>query len=815
LTQPNDTGGGPFGRAALIYRSAGWEGTLPLGVAPGKKYPPPGGWTGHGAPYPSGADVGAWIDTHGHRNIGIRMPAGVIGLDIDAGYGDKRGDVTLAELEARFGPLPPTWVSSARPAPSGIRFYRVPVELDGRPINWPGEAGKFIEIIQPGHRYAVVWPSTNPDAGGARYEWRHPGGLGEQMPPTPGELPHLPEAWLRGLALPYDRTEKADLGNAGLAAWWERLRPGDPCPVIHNVCTKAVDELRRPDSGARHETARDALRAIVGAGGAGHRGAREAVQGLALAFAEAVGAERGRSGEWERMLAGAVRLAATVNPVPAQMCNHDIPAAVSVAAPEGFTRPGTVSAGGGLAAAPNPAPVPGALTLPDEFWNSRDVLRRIRQAAHHKVRSGDVVFYGVLARLAAMAPHRLRADTGVGTPASLNLFAAIIGPSGSGKSSGVSVSRLIVKTPNDLDEVPLGSGEGIAEAYMGEALEGTGVMAKDGSEKQAKVRKQVRHNVLFHSDEGAGLNKLIERAGSTVGETLRTAWTGETIGQKNGRAETTRTVPAGSYSAGLVIGYQESTVLPMLDDHEAGTPQRFLYAWAIDASIPPVDAPAPWPGEMLSPFPADVPTDLPAPGGALVATAPLPARGVHDPITFAEAIRRELYVSEHAKATGTLPTDHPLRDPMRSQHNVLKVKVAALLALLDGRRNVTEEDWRLAQMVLDTSDAVRAYLQALAAEKARAAREAAIAVEAELEHHRAHARAVVAEVLDTTAETRVGVLIATWVHETGAMTLGEIRKRLASRDRSRAEAGVMSAMGAGWLVADGKRFAPGLSRPAG
>jgi len=219
---------GPFGRAAQLYRAAGWRGTLPIGRNPGEKFPPPGGWTGHGAPYPSNADIQDWMDNHpgtAALNIGLRAEPGTIGLDVDH-YGAKTGADTLAQLESRFGPLPPTWVSSARPAPSGIRWYRVPQELDGRPINWPGEVGPFIEIIQPGHRYAVVWPSTNPHAGNARYIWRWGDtdlSSGTALPRI-DELAELPEAWVRDLALPYDRVSKETLGSAKAAAWWDLLR---------------------------------------------------------------------------------------------------------------------------------------------------------------------------------------------------------------------------------------------------------------------------------------------------------------------------------------------------------------------------------------------------------------------------------------------------------------------------------------------------------------------------------------------------------------------------------------------------------------
>lgn len=366
-TQP-----GPFGRAAQIYRQAGWLGTIPLGREPGKKGPPLSGFTGHDGRYPDGGDIGTWLGSPlAAHNIGLRMPEGVIGLDIDAGYSKvengkevvKRGEVTLAELEAKWGPLPPTWVSSARPAPSGIRFYRVPTHLDGREINWPGEAGKFIEIIQPGHRYAVVWPSTNPDADGAEYAWRWPddGELIEHGPGVPlvRDLPPLPDTWVRGLALDYDRTQKADVGTGALGEWFAKIRDGDPCPNIHSVTARGVASLKAVD-GSRHETARDALAAIVRAAGDGHRGGSASVAALHAAFVEAVGESRANGGEWQRLLAGAVQLAITSNATPRSTCSHDIPEATGLRAdqlpPDFCTSPAvSLTLGGGSAPEPRNA----------------------------------------------------------------------------------------------------------------------------------------------------------------------------------------------------------------------------------------------------------------------------------------------------------------------------------------------------------------------------------------------------------------------------------------------------------------------------
>jgi len=202
---------------------------LPIGKQPGRKYPPPSTFTGHGKPDPSGADIEAWLDgPEADRNIGLRLPAGVLGLDVDA-YPGKRGGESLTALVAAHGPLPPTWITTARTdGVSGIRLFQVPTHIDGHEINWPGEAGKHIELIQHGHRYAVVWPSTNPEAGDATYEWRHvelPGHVIDiDGPPSVERLPWLPESWVRGLMLPYARTDKATLGSGDLAAYWDAIR---------------------------------------------------------------------------------------------------------------------------------------------------------------------------------------------------------------------------------------------------------------------------------------------------------------------------------------------------------------------------------------------------------------------------------------------------------------------------------------------------------------------------------------------------------------------------------------------------------------
>lgn len=820
---PDSTANDPYARAAQLYRSAGWHGVLPIGSTAGKKSPPPLGWTGHDAPMPSAADIAAWQETHADRNIGLRLPPGVIGLDVDQYAKDgeqKHGGDELCRLEIALGPLPPTWITSARTdGVSGIRLYRVPLGLDGVPINWPGEAAPNIEIIQTGHRYALVWPSVNPEAGGAQYRWSPPGHA-PLIPwtlndlPDPDALPALSETWVRGLAVPYARTEKADLAEPALFAWWEALRHGlmTDCPVVHKTYQQAVDDLKS-QAGARHENVRDAAAAIARYGAEGHKGVQIALTRLGEAFGEAVGPQRIASGEWSRLLSGALRLAATKANPPRQACGCS-PPALAPTSGLGALPVVPIAPAADIAL---PTPAAGALTLPEDFWAARESLQLIRQAAHSRVRSGDVVLYGVLARLAALAPHTLKAHT-LGAKSAINLFVAVVGASGGGKSSGLTVSRDLVKAdPADLEEFPLGSGEGVAEAYMGMVLQGTGEMKKDGAERTERVRKQVRHNVLLHADEGASLNKMLERTGSIVGETLRSAWSGERLGQKNGRDETTRSVPAGSYALGLVVGYQPETVMPLLADVAAGTPQRFLYCWAVDTAIPPRSARVMWPGELPSPFPPGTPTDQPPGGAAVFGNLPRVGGTLPELITYAEEIEAELYDRQFDRATDA--QSELLANPYHSQHDMMKVKVSGLLALLEQRRHVTYgpgSDWALAQTIIETSDRVQEYLLARGRDAAARARSASLHFEGEAEWHREHARTAVTAALTQTSERRVAAVVASMVHEGGPMTLGALRKRVTSRDRGLVEPGVAVAVAAGWLVlGDSGRAEPGPSRPAG
>jgi len=212
---------GPYAHAALLYYSRGWSDVFPVGTDkdPYAKSPVPKGVTGYDAGPIGWERIKAGTQQLcGRRNLGIRMPRQVIGLDVDE-YADHAGAETLAKAEADLGPLPQTYRNTARGrGDSGHRFYRTGM---GR-IAVPGAEeilekayGPNIEVLHYGRRYAVAWPSLNAAAGMAMYRWYGPDGLElDGPPPRVTDLPILPPAWQELITAPIG-SPAAQRGSGG------------------------------------------------------------------------------------------------------------------------------------------------------------------------------------------------------------------------------------------------------------------------------------------------------------------------------------------------------------------------------------------------------------------------------------------------------------------------------------------------------------------------------------------------------------------------------------------------------------------------
>lgn len=196
----------------------GYGGVLTGRVDPGRPNLPPHktpwhrGVTGYRGRDSEPRDIPALIENvarrmaFGHErgllNLGARVPTTLVGLDVDA-YAPKRGAATLTEQEDRLGPLPSTWVITARcyDTGSGIRLYRVPEGWTGAGMlpSADGTAGD-VELIQRHHRFITAPGSLHHT--GATYRLYHqstddkPRG---DVLPADADTPALPDAWLTGL----------------------------------------------------------------------------------------------------------------------------------------------------------------------------------------------------------------------------------------------------------------------------------------------------------------------------------------------------------------------------------------------------------------------------------------------------------------------------------------------------------------------------------------------------------------------------------------------------------------------------------------
>lgn len=451
-----------------------------------------------------------------------------------------------------------------------------------------------------------------------------------------------------------------------------------------------------------------------------------------------------------------------------------VEAARSLRTPSSRLRPANVSSNGEIEG-----------HLPEEFWSARPVLAHIRQAAHSRARSGDAYFGAVLARLAALTHPSIKLPALAGSVAPLSLFVAQVGKSGGGKSSTVSgASELLPYDGLEVaDNMPLGSGEGLIELYYDLVDE----IGNDG--KTRKVKKQTRWGAFVYLDEGQALAEMGSRKGSTLLPMLRTAWSGVVLGTSNASAETKRRLPPGSYTLGLVIAFQPSKAAELLADGAGGTPQRFEWVQDIDPTLPEEEVQ--WPGPL--------PWVHPSLRGYLSVTQPTI---IDVPRSIAEPIKKEARLITRGELQ---------REELNSHATLARLKVAGLLGVLDGRTNMTEDDWELAGIFQKVSHRVRANVMAAVEIEQRQKEDFAIARHVSRE-------GAVAEDQAQRAAHRMARAIGRHVHRAeceGGCNQRCVARSTASRDRAVAtvDDALERARELKWIKGDNGIILPGEARP--
>lgn len=305
----DNTNLGPYATAAWQYRAAGFMGIIPLGRGPAQKSPPPAGYTGWAGIDPSGPDVQAWVDgREGARNIGWHIPRGYVGVDVDAYHG---GAESLQKLEDKVGHvLPATWTSTSRGPGQPTRHHLFRATLpEGR--TWRDHPGDGIDSLHIGHRYAMVWPSVNPDFGMAEVCWYDPEGEVYEGWPDPAWFTELDPAWVEELSQEGTPLEGSGATDEETARALDTFRLAPACPRVTRHLAKELDRILKAREGVGSLHDPGALYPLVAYGLEGHAGVREALSAHQAAYVKARVDSRGESegasdADWWRQVRGAV-----------------------------------------------------------------------------------------------------------------------------------------------------------------------------------------------------------------------------------------------------------------------------------------------------------------------------------------------------------------------------------------------------------------------------------------------------------------------------------------------------------------------------
>lgn len=405
----------------------------------------------------------------------------------------------------------------------------------------------------------------------------------------------------------------------------------------------------------------------------------------------------------------------------------------------------------------NPLPAEASSGISDDdFWTARPILHHIRTAARASLTGPWAVLGVCLVDVVAATPPEVQLPGYVGGPASLNIFAGLVGPPGSGKGGATACARraLTITGPDGHNtrapQFPLGTGEGLVRIFAGDG-------GDDDAPPPARAVIDVPEIDMMEAQKG--------RQGSTLMPVLRQAWMGETLGFTNSERARRTALDAHTYRMCMIAGVQPLRAGVLLDDAAGGTPQRFMWMRVDDPTAPRHQEP--WPGAEVVRLPK-----IP-PGG----------REMGMPDAVAHAVRAARLEALH----GGLERQH-----LDGHALLAREKIAAALALLESRAEVNADDWKLAGHVMAVSDATRAEVEQIRNSSDRRNR-----------RQRAEQRGQDSEVAaDARLRTRAEGHVQRWIarHADGQWhTLGEITQSGKSDIREHLPDAIAAAVRAGRL----------------
>lgn len=389
------------------------------------------------------------------------------------------------------------------------------------------------------------------------------------------------------------------------------------------------------------------------------------------------------------------------------------------------------------------------------FWQARHSLTQIWDYSMACMLSpwgvlGTTLVYALdLANTSQTLPGIADDDS----PGSLNLFVALVAPSGGNKGRTETAARKYAGSHTT--SVPAGSGEGLVKAFARRAThkeitayrnpQDSETSPADAYEINGELFIRKTGNAIISVPEIDTLLALGDRNGSTLNSTLRQAFSGETLGFSYSDDAKRIIIPAQTYRLGLIVGVQPERSAALLNDAGGGTPQRFLWMPVADRRVSRDNRPNKPP--PLTPS----------------------NRGWPGRIPVCQQARNDIEIAAELRGQG-------LGDPLDGHLLFVRLKVAFGLALIDGRKEVRDDDWELAATVIDVSNATRQMcLDALAREAAKVNRQRAI--------NRGEFEDIAAAKAAEKAQDRVAANLVRKINEKGPMKRKALKGTVAGRDK--------------------------------
>ncbi|WP_155727642.1 hypothetical protein [Mycobacterium avium] len=400
----------------------------------------------------------------------------------------------------------------------------------------------------------------------------------------------------------------------------------------------------------------------------------------------------------------------------------------------------------------------------DDFWTATPVLQRVRQFARSR-RVGPYSMLGVaLVKATSSIPPYVVLPPTRGSYGSLNLYVALVGPSGTTKSTSMAAGRDYLRTVPNVPVSQPGSGEGLAKCFA--------YVSGKGS---ARVQEGSAWSVIGFVPEVASMLQTASRGGATLMADWRSGWSGERLGKDYADDGKRVVIMDHRYRLTYVLGVVPMLAKELFDGAHVGTPQRILWMPTSDPNCPrtPPEAPK---RRVLNEWPSRTPDRVHGADREVALCAVL-----DQPVQAAEfeTLQLPTLVTDLIDEQAVTALSRDLADDAEENHDLFnQLKVAAAIMRLHKRTtNVTETDWQLAGHLLAISTGLRDETQRLISTTTYRQQVKAAHVQGKLAD-------AVSSAQDHQALRRVRALLQRYLIEAGGeMSSSDLRNRLSSRDR--------------------------------